>query len=223
MVADGATAGAGWYGNQSIPLSANWLVPRGTFVIGAGAYSGGTGALSLSGALLSESVTGCAQATLTNVTITTSQSLTSTDCSSGSRYADEFVIFYDGSCTIEMRSSAFDAFLTIANTDGVYITDDDDSAGGTNARIVLPRCTVTPAANNFGGAVIRATSYDSQASGAYTLIVALGPPNVALSSDSRTEEMRFSQSVAPAQRPVEVREVNAPHSIRTKTKRARTP
>ena len=64
---------------------------------------------------------------------------------------------------IEMRSSAFDAYLILTDGTGNLITQDDDGAGGTNARIVR---TLAP-----GNYTIWANSASTGASGAYTLNV----------------------------------------------------
>jgi hypothetical protein len=74
---------------------------------------------------------------------------------------------------IEMRSAAFDAFLSIgrAGADTMLIHD-DDSAGDTDARVIFTLPT-------SGRYVIIATAIDSASEGAYTLRVGTGRPLIA--------------------------------------------
>jgi hypothetical protein len=67
--------------------------------------------------------------------------------------------------TITLRSSAFDAFLSVARVVGDQLVDadsDDDSAGGTNARVTITLPT-------GGEYVIKANSLSAGSTGAYTL------------------------------------------------------
>ncbi|HMJ08939.1 MAG TPA: FG-GAP-like repeat-containing protein [Pyrinomonadaceae bacterium] len=89
-------------------------------------------------------------------------SLAGTDCQlDDSTYADFYT--FNGTSgqqvTISLNSSAFDAYLGLANMSGTFVIEDDDSGGGTNARIAatLPETgayiilanSVFP--NSFGG------------------------------------------------------------------------
>ncbi len=70
--------------------------------------------------------------------------------------------------TITLRSSAFDAYLTIRDASGQSIGTDDDSAGGTDAQV-----TVTIPAN--GRIAIVANSLNEGETGAYTIQVTRAP------------------------------------------------
>lgn len=72
--------------------------------------------------------------------------------------------------TITMRSSAFDAYLTVGQLNGATFTpidSDDDSAGGTDSQLVI----TFPTAGDY---VIRANSISANERGTYTLSVASG-------------------------------------------------
>jgi hypothetical protein len=65
--------------------------------------------------------------------------------------------------TLTMRSTSFDAYLILWNRFGEYLTEDDDGAGGTDARIVRQFAP--------GRYVIGANSYFEGEGGSYTLSV----------------------------------------------------
>jgi hypothetical protein len=66
--------------------------------------------------------------------------------------------------SIEMTSEDFDAYLILLGSDGVELAQDDDSAGGNNARIDF----TLPASGNY---LILANSYGQGAVGQYRLVV----------------------------------------------------
>jgi len=66
--------------------------------------------------------------------------------------------------TITMRSSAFDAYLTIRNTSGGELGKDDDSGGNTDAQVTI----TIPASGRFA---IVANSLGADETGAYTIQV----------------------------------------------------
>jgi hypothetical protein len=92
---------------------------------------------------------------------------------SDSSYADNYL--YRGTpgeeVLVTMRSSDFDAFLTVASTDGEDLSDvrhDDDGAGGTNSQL---RVRV----NENGLYLVRANSVRPRTTGSYTLTVEPAP------------------------------------------------
>ncbi|MDB4949086.1 MAG: peptidase [Gemmatimonadetes bacterium] len=83
--------------------------------------------------------------------------------------------------TIDLKSSAFDAYLVwgrLANGAFAQIESDDDSGGGTDARVV-----VTPATS--GTYAIRANTLTAGETGAYTLSVTAGGAEPVASTPSR--------------------------------------
>lgn len=92
---------------------------------------------------------------------------------SDSSYADNYL--YRGTpgeeVLVTMNSSDFDAFLTVASTDGEDLSDvrhDDDGAGGTNSQLRLR-------VNENGLYLVRANSVRPRATGSYTLTVERAP------------------------------------------------
>jgi hypothetical protein len=69
--------------------------------------------------------------------------------------------------SITMRSSAFDAYLIVAQRGGGFSRNDDDGGGGSDARVTF----TAPEAGTY---VVRANSMAAGAAGAYTLEVASG-------------------------------------------------
>ena len=208
--------------NSPVPVQQLWLLPAGTFQLRAGSISG-LGAFTLTGTvdagLLTTSTVGGVIATAVNTcpvnanlitSVTTSgQSLATTDCievqGSSSFYYDAYRVYSPNACTITMRSAAFDAFLEAWDiTTGTLVRADDDTGGGTDAQLTLTAC------NNSGNILeIRANSYNPQATGAYTLTVAiLGGATFDISSSSvagpprdRTPDMSSIQQALLARRP----------------------
>jgi hypothetical protein len=89
------------------------------------------------------------------------------------RHANCFTLTAAGgdSAIISMNSPAIDAFLYLISPANEVLTSDDDSGGGTNARIPSLGSFVFPAAGIY---TIEATSYAAGETGGYTLAVAPG-------------------------------------------------
>jgi hypothetical protein len=84
-----------------------------------------------------------------------------------STFADIYQVTLTTSGTLDVRlnSSAFDAYLVLLDSKGALVTQDDDSGGGTNARITAPL-----AAGNYY--IVAKPFGDYTSAGAYTLITA---------------------------------------------------
>ncbi|HZG44367.1 MAG TPA: DUF4344 domain-containing metallopeptidase, partial [Longimicrobium sp.] len=103
---------------------------------------------------------------------------------SDSSYADNYL--YRGTpgeeVLVTMNSSDFDAFLTVASTDGEDVSDvrhDDDGAGGTNSQL---RVRV----NENGLYLVRANSVRPRTTGSYTLMVTRAPAQANNNSGGNT-------------------------------------
>jgi hypothetical protein len=107
--------------------------------------------------------------------LTTSQTLAAGDCTSGGWYYDPFTAYYSGACTITMHSGDFDAYLEVYDYSGNLIASDDDSGGGSDASVSLPRCYAPNQPQRQQGVVINATSYTAGRIGDYTLTVTYSP------------------------------------------------
>jgi hypothetical protein len=113
----------------------------------------------------------------------------------------QFEVTQRGLVTIDLASTQFDAYLVLLHQDKTSIAQDDDSGGGSNARIVV---TLDP-----GVYTILANAYSEGESGAFDLTTAIADPpscpaaDLALdasftaelaSSDCRIREMLLEQS-----------------------------
>lgn len=149
------------------------IVPAGSYLIGANAYdAGATGNYSLSSAASTDEVGNCEDVFLVPG-ITTSQSLTTTDCSTNGFFSDEYVVFLNPgqSVTVGMTSSTLDSYVEIrANGNPVVLAFNDDIDATTkNARVTY---TVPNTGTSTGGFfIIAAASRVAGATGAYTLSV----------------------------------------------------
>lgn len=74
--------------------------------------------------------------------------------------------------TITMTSTAFDAYAHLIDADGNQLAHDDDSAGGTNARVTF----VAPKTGTYKA---YANSITAGGLGAYTLMIQAGPAGAA--------------------------------------------
>jgi hypothetical protein len=102
--------------------------------------------------------------TTVNGTLTTSDCRLTYQGSQFGEYVDQYGFTLESSrtVTVTMTSTQVDAYLIIWNrANGQIVDEDDDGAGGTNARIVR----MLPAGNY----VIGATTYDAGETGSYTL------------------------------------------------------
>ena len=103
------------------------------------------------------SVFGCSAITEVAVPSTTNGSLSTSDCAyldNDGSYADYYAFRVTGTTnvTITQTSSALDSFLSLYSASGAELEFDDDSAGGSNARIArsLSAGTYVVAANSLG-------------------------------------------------------------------------
>jgi fibronectin type 3 domain-containing protein len=138
----------------------------GTLTIHASSYSQGevggyTVAVAQSSGACSSSTTAIGVGSSAN------GALAATDCISVVRmgsYYDNFTFAAKAGIkyTITLTSSAYDTYLYLRNSTGQTLAYDDDGNGGTNAKLIY-----TPTAS--GTLTIHATSYDTGATGNYTV------------------------------------------------------
>ena len=98
-----------------------------------------TGAYTFSSAPATPDVTGCEEAWVVRG-VTLNQTIAAGDCTAGAGQADvySFVLPPNQSATIRMTSTAVDAFLHLESRFDGLLLEDDNSGGGTDARIVMP-------------------------------------------------------------------------------------
>ncbi len=103
---------------------------------------------------------------------------------------------------ISLNSTAFDAFLGLLNANEVVIATDDDSGGGTNARIPASGFFSLPATGNY---IILANSFAAGGIGSYTLSLTGSAPALIQSRPQRLpSEPRAGAAVSrstPPRRP----------------------
>lgn len=142
------------------------LLPAADYLIGATTFDPGvTGAYTISSASTTEAVTNCEEVFAARG-ITTAQSLETTDCFFTGLYSDDMLIFLRAgqAITVNMTSSAFDAFLELWEPGNRLAFNDDADATTDNARL-----TYTPILDGFYFVV--PTSAVAGATGAYTLTI----------------------------------------------------
>ena len=148
-------------------------MPAGSYFIGANSYDPNTtGNYTLSSAASTAEVGNCEDVFVV-AGITTSQSLTTTDCSTNGFLSDEYVIFLNPgqTVTVGMTSSTLDSYVEIrSNGNPVVLAFNDDIDGTTkDARVTY---TVPNTGTSTGGFfIIAAASRVAGATGAYTLSV----------------------------------------------------
>jgi uncharacterized protein (TIGR03437 family) len=126
---------------------------------------------------------------LTNAAITTSDIQISTG-----DYWD--VYWFQGTqgdrVQIDLTSTAFNAYLVLNKVSGDFVSDDDNSAGGTNARI-SPTSSPRPLASlpETGKYIIIATPYAPNVTGSYTLSLTRLTGAPAEAAESQTEQPVF--------------------------------
>ena len=116
------------------------------FLVASSATPAQTGAYQLSSSGLPGN-TGCGMYwVIPNVTI--QGSVTTGDCNSEGYLSDGyFVMLRPGqTLTVEMGSTAMDAYLGLYNLGGSLVTSDDDGAGSNNARLTYTYSGTTPTA-----------------------------------------------------------------------------
>ena len=177
-----------------------FLGGSGQFIVGPSfvtSYVGDRGgAYHLTAKSWSGAVTSCQDVYAVNGT-STNQQLDNDDCAATTsrNHSDRvFVMLKPGeTITVSMNSSVFDAKLEMEDGYGSVVATDDNSGGGTNARL-----TYTAPAN--GASVdtyaIYATSVLANGAGAYSLAVAVAPA-AGPSSMMRTSPTAASSPVGP--------------------------
>lgn len=150
------------------------LLAAGTYVVGANSRTGGeTGSYVLSSATVPEAVDNCPEVWAT-LGIATAQTIEETDCvdETGPFYSDEFLVLLGKgeSITVTMTSTAVDSYLILINSQVDVVAEDDDSAGGLDARIVYTAPT-GPTAPDVDRYIIVATTFDANETGAYALSI----------------------------------------------------
>jgi pimeloyl-ACP methyl ester carboxylesterase len=143
--------------------------------------SGETGTYTLTGVAESEDNTSCEGTYLLGSSILTRQHLSLGDCTDFGQLSDHFALYSPLPCTITMRSPTFDAYLEIYDQDNNLIASDDDSGGGTDARVSLPACFAATEASPHQVLFVRATSFAAGEQGAYTLQIQMGTSSVVAS------------------------------------------
>lgn len=151
------------------------IAAGGTYIFSATSYGvGETGAYTLTTAAVPVDVDGCPFDVWVTRGIATNQEIKTTDCvdASGPFYYDAYVIFLAAgeTLTITESSTAFDAELFLCFD--TCIASDDNSGGGTNARLTHQ----APLGQNQVLFIVAATAGIGE-TGAYTLSIA-SPPAV---------------------------------------------
>lgn len=150
--------------------SSIFLLSAGEYTTVLGAPSGALSSFSFSGVTTSESAGGCEQVVLLRSPVLTSaQSLSGSDCAAGSRRYDMFMIGNGRTCTIDMKSAAFDTYLEVYDRNGSMIASDDDGGEGTDSRVTLSNCYSGSDSNFIFMLRVRATSYAETVTGSYTI------------------------------------------------------
>ncbi len=150
------------------------LLPAGTYIVVANSFNAGEfGAFQLAVQTASAACFTAASVTIPSVINAT---LRTTSCQlRNGVYADRYLISVATRTTLQltMTSAVFDAYLGVISQAGAVQGEDDDGAGGTNARLSI---TLDP-----GTYIMLATSFKSGATGAYSLDVRAQAPPCAVS------------------------------------------
>jgi hypothetical protein len=165
-------------------LTRLWIVPAGTYQVRVASQNGSPGTFTLTGAAENPNLTTTTAggvsassggtcpvyAALIASMSVSGQSIQTTDCRDGTFAYDSFLIYATTSCTVTMTSSAVDPWLEVFDAaTGSFIGSDDDSGGGTSARLTMSQCQST------AGNVLefRPQAFSSATYGAYTLTVTI--------------------------------------------------
>jgi hypothetical protein len=147
-----------------------WLLPARSFQVRVTSRNNQPGSFTLTGST-TPTQTGCNLVTtlLPFAALTYTSSISSADClRNDNSYYERYLVHHSSKpCTITMRSSVVNAFLSIRNGGtGAPITFDDNSGGGTDARVTLTPCSA-------GGDPIEiwANTLSPNEFGSYTLTV----------------------------------------------------
>lgn len=153
----------------------DWLLQPGTYLLSVSSSTSAVGNFTVNTTNAGAGAAGCVTRILVPVNATyVGQTLAggaTPDCidNSGPFFEDTFAIFDERQCTITMTSTAFDAFLLIRNKNLEPIAEDDDTAGGTDARITR-QCR-----SGTDPIFIAPSSFDANSTGAYTLTISFAP------------------------------------------------
>jgi hypothetical protein len=144
------------------------ILPAGDFVIAANSLRASvTGAYALTTSASSAEITNCEDVFVGSGT-TTSQSLSSTDCTANGIFSDDFIVFLQSgqSITVSMTSSAINSYLELTADGSSTILASNDNIDGTtqNARLAFT-------AASTGYYFVKARSAAAGSTGAYTLAV----------------------------------------------------
>lgn len=145
------------------------FAPAGNYFLAASSYEPSqVGAYTLSSAGFAGNVNCLEYWVVPGVVI--SGTVASSDCNFEGYLTDEYlVILRPGqTLTVRMESAALDAYLQMYNSNGSVVAEDDDSAGGTNARMVYTYPSSATAAAYF---FIDASTVGTGETGAYTLTI----------------------------------------------------
>jgi hypothetical protein len=139
----------------------------GDYFLGAEEFEPQSGGYSLTVSTAAMDIASCAEVfVVPNVTL--AQNLASTDCPDAGSYADDMIVYLNqgDQLDVTMSSTAFDAKLELEGeiASNEFEISDDNSGGGTNARL-----QITAPVSDFYG--IRATSASTGKTGAYTLTI----------------------------------------------------
>jgi hypothetical protein len=153
---------------DTFDAGATVIAGAGDYVVAADEFEPQTGDYSLAASSASSDIANCAEVfVVPNVTL--DETLSSTDCDAGGgSFGDDIIVFLrEGEqLDVTMMSTAFDAklflFGEIASND--FFVSDDNSGGGTNARLTF----TAPVTDFFE---LRPTSALSGKTGAYTLSI----------------------------------------------------
>lgn len=144
------------------------LAPGTYYIVANSAVAGQTGGYTLSVTVTNPACT-MSNAVATTLGATVNGTLATSDCilPSDGTYADVYrlTLATNRAIQVDLASSAFDAYLVLIDANGTVVAEDDDSAGGSNARIV----TGTLAAGTY---YVVANSFAIGETGAYTLTIA---------------------------------------------------
>jgi hypothetical protein len=145
------------------------ILPAGPIVVGANSFDPRvTGSYSLAAAASNAEVTNC-EDVFVEKGISTSQSLSASDCAANGTFSDNYIIFLQPgqSITVSMTSTAVDSYLELTDASATLLASNDNIDGTTqNAQFAFTATGTQPAFY-----IIKARSAAAGATGAYTLVV----------------------------------------------------
>lgn len=166
-----------------------WHVPAGPTEMRIGtAVAGQSGTFTLQVSAVSPSVENCVSVILGG-SVSSSQTLSATDCRIGNTAADEYLVYSTRPCVITMNrvvgTGGMADPLLEAYAGGTLLAFDDDGGGGTNSRLALLACRSL--ADDV--VTIRATSFDDFDTGGYTFSITIGAPFVGMADGETFSSM----------------------------------